>query len=223
MSNQKKTALVLGATGLIGKELVKIISENEQYEKIHLLVRRSIEINNERCKTHIVNFDELHKYSALFQVDDVYCCLGTTIKKAKTKEAFRRVDYEYPIEAAKLAKDNGVETFLIVSAMGADVNSRFFYNRVKGEVEDSLKKMDLPSLHIFRPSLLLGNRDEFRLGEKIAEKASSFLNFIMIGPLLPYKGIHAQKVAEAMANIAQANKRGAAIYLSHEIDKMTTN
>ncbi|MEH7246263.1 oxidoreductase [Neobacillus niacini] len=223
MSNQKKTALVLGATGLIGKELVKIISENEQYEKIHLLVRRSIEINNERCKTYIVNFDELHKYSALFHVDDVYCCLGTTIKKAKTKEAFRRVDYEYPIEAAKLAKDNGVETFLIVSAMGADVNSRFFYNRVKGEVEDSLKKMDLPSLHIFRPSLLLGNRDEFRLGEKIAEKASSFLNFIMIGPLLPYKGIHAQKVAEAMANIAQSNKKGTAIYFSHEIDKMTTN
>ena len=220
MSYDKKTALILGATGLIGKELVKIISENEQYDKILLLVRKSFEINNERCEIQIVNFDELHEYSELFQVNDVFCCLGTTIKKAKTKEAFRKVDYEYPVEAAKLAKKNGVEKFLIVSAMGADANSRIFYNRVKGELEETLKKLNLPSLQIFRPSLLLGNREEFRLGEKIAEKASGFLNFIMIGPLRPYRGIQAKKVADAMVVIAQSNKKGTVIYPSNEIDRM---
>ncbi|MEH7255662.1 oxidoreductase [Neobacillus niacini] len=220
MSYDKKTALILGATGLIGKELVKIISESDQYEKIRLLVRKSIEINDERFEIHIVNFDELHEYSELFQVNDVFCCLGTTIKKAKTKEAFRKVDYEYPLEAAKLARVNGVEKFLLVSAMGADANSRIFYNQVKGKLEESLKRLNLPSLQIFRPSLLLGKREEFRLGEKVAEKASGFLNFIMIGPLLPYRGIQAEKVADAMVVVAQSTINGTTVYPSHKIDQM---
>jgi uncharacterized protein YbjT (DUF2867 family) len=221
MSLNKKTALVLGSTGLIGKELVKVLSEHDQYEKIHLLVRRPIEFKSDKCETHIVDFDHLDKYQELFQVTVVFCCLGTTIKKAKTKEAFKKVDYEYPVEAAKVAKENGVEKFLIVSAMGAASNSRIFYNRVKGELEESLRKLNLPSLQIFRPSLLLGNREEFRLGEKAAEKASGFLNFIMVGPLRPYRGIQAKKVAEAMAVIANSNKNGTTIYLSHEIEVMS--
>ncbi|MEH7180415.1 oxidoreductase [Neobacillus vireti] len=220
MSN-KKTALVLGATGLIGKELVKVINENNQYEKIHLLIRRPIKVQNEKCVQHIINFDELHKFSELFHVTDVFCCLGTTIKKAKTKEAFRKVDFEYPVEAATLAKENGAEKFLIVTAMGADPKSVFFYNRVKGEVEDALTKINPPSLHIFRPSLLLGEREEFRFGEKIAEKASGVLNKLMIGPLRPYRGIEAKKVAAAMSLAAQSNTKGKHILLSHEIDHMT--
>lgn len=220
MSQTKKTALVLGATGLIGKELVKILNENNQYEKIHLLVRRQFDLQSDICKVHIVNFDELHKYHELFQVTDVYCCLGTTIKVAKTKEAFRKVDYEYPVEAAKLAKENDAEKFLIVSAMGADTKSLFFYNRVKGEVEESLRNLHLRSLHIFRPSLLLGKREEFRLGERLAEKASVVLNKLMVGPLRPYRGIQAKKVAAAMAVIAQSNHKGDHIYPSHKIDAM---
>jgi uncharacterized protein YbjT (DUF2867 family) len=220
MGVTKKTALVLGATGLIGKELVKIISENGEYQRVHLLVRRPIEVESDFCEVHIVDFDELNKYHELFQVTDVFCCLGTTIKVAKTKEAFRKVDYEYPVEAAKLAEENGAEKFLIVSSMGADPKSLFFYSRVKGDVEVTLKSLDLPSLHIFRPSLLLGKREEFRLGEKIAEKASGVINKLMIGPLRPYRGIHARKVAAAMAVMAQSNKKGNHIYLSHEIDSM---
>lgn len=154
MGVTKKTALVLGATGLIGKELVKIISENGEYQRVYLLVRRPIEVESDFCEVLIVDFDELNKYHEVFQVTDVFCCLGTTIKVAKTKEAFRKVDYEYPVEAAKLAKENGAEKFLIVSSMGADPKSLFFYSRVKGDVEVALKSLDLPSLHIFRPSLL---------------------------------------------------------------------
>lgn len=220
MSLIKKTALVLGATGLVGKELVQILSENGYYQKVHLLVRRPIEVESEICEVHIVDFNELHKYHELFQVTDVFCCLGTTIKVAKTKEAFRKVDYEYPIEAAKLAKENGAEKYLIVSSMGADTKSLFFYSRVKGEVEETLSNLNIPSLHIFRPSLLLGKRDEFRLGENLAERASRVLNKIMIGPLRPYRGIQARKVAAAMVFVAQSNKKGKHIYLSHEIDSI---
>jgi uncharacterized protein YbjT (DUF2867 family) len=220
MGLTKKTALVLGATGLIGKELVKILSENGHYQKVHLLVRRPIEVKSEVFEVHVVDFDELHKYHALFEVTDVFCCLGTTIKVAKTKEAFRKVDYDYPIEAAKLANENGAEKYLIVSSMGADTKSLFFYSRVKGDVEETLNSLNLPSLHIFRPSLLLGNREEFRIGEKLAEKASGILNKIMIGPLRPFRGIQARKVAAAMAFVAQSNKKGKHIYLSHEMDSM---
>ena len=220
MQLTKKTALVLGATGLIGKELVHILSENGHYQKVYLLVRRPIEVESKVCEVHIVDFDKLHQYNELFQVTDVYCCLGTTIKVAKTKEAFRKVDYEYPIEAAKIAKENGAKKYLIVSSMGADTKSLFFYNRVKGEVEETLINLNIPSLHIFRPSLLLGKREEFRLGEKFAEKASGVMNKIMIGPLRPYRGIQARKVAAAMAVVAQSDIKGKHIYLSHEIDSM---
>jgi uncharacterized protein YbjT (DUF2867 family) len=220
MSQTKKTALVLGATGLIGKELVKILSDNNQYERIHLLVRRPIELTSKNCEIHIINFDDLAKHLELFKVTDVFCCLGTTIKKARTKEAFRKVDYDYPVEAARLAKENGAEKYLIVTAMGADTKSLFFYNRVKGEVEEALNRLNLPSLHLFRPSLLLGEREEFRFGEKLAEKASGVLNNLMIGPLRPYRGIRAKKVAIAMALTAQSYKKGSNVYLSHEIDTM---
>jgi uncharacterized protein YbjT (DUF2867 family) len=220
MGVNKKTALVLGATGLIGKELVKILSENGHYQKVHLLVRRPIQVESEICEVHIIDFDKLNQYNELFKVTDVFCCLGTTIKVAKTKEAFRKVDYQYPIEAAKIAKKYGAKKYLIVSSMGADTKSLFFYSRVKGEVEETLTNLNIPSLHIFRPSLLLGKREELRLGEKFAEKASGVLNKIMIGPLRQYRGIQARKVAAAMAVVAQSDKKGKHIYLSHEIDSM---
>lgn len=220
MSQIQKIALVLGATGLIGKELIKIVTQQNLYEKIILLTRRPIEIEESVCEQHVINFDELHHYREMFQVTDVYCCLGTTIKKAKTKEAFRKVDYDYPVQAAKFAKEQGVEQFLIVSAMGADTKSPFFYSRVKGEVEEALIKLNFPSLSIFRPSLLLGSREEFRFGEKMAEKVSSLLNPLMVGPLRPYKPVHASTVAAAMAMVALGKSKGVKVYSSHEIDQM---
>jgi uncharacterized protein YbjT (DUF2867 family) len=220
VNSSQKTALVLGATGLVGNELVKILIQQNQYEKIHLMVRRPIENNNPSCEVHVVDYDQLHNYPELFQVSDIYCCLGTTIKKAKSKEAFRKVDYDYPIEAAKLASKCGVEKFLIITAMGANANSSIFYNQVKGQVEDALAKLPLSSVHIFRPSLLLGERKEFRLGEKIAEKASVLINVLMVGPLRPYKAIEARTVAAAMAAVADIGKSGVNIYPSHVIDQM---
>ncbi|PGY08087.1 NAD-dependent epimerase/dehydratase family protein [Bacillus sp. AFS031507] len=220
MKNRKKTALVLGASGLVGNELVKILIQQKNYEKIHMLVRRPIESNHPSCEVHVVDFDKLDTYSELFQVTDVFCCLGTTIKKAKSKEAFRKVDYEYPVEAAKISSKTGVEKFLIITAMGSNSKSLIFYNQVKGQVEEALGKLIIPSVHIFRPSLLLGERTEFRFGERIAEKASAFLNLLMVGALRPYKAIEARNVAAAMAAVAQTDKSGVNIYPSHEIERI---
>ncbi|WP_413299198.1 oxidoreductase [Bacillus sp. 1P10SD] len=220
MNNRGKTALVLGSSGLVGKELVETLIKQNTYNKIVLLVRRPIEIINTVCEPHVVDFDHLENEEVLFQVTDVFCCLGTTIKKAKTKEAFRKVDFDYPVEAAKLASKQGVEKFLIVTAMGANPKSHFFYNQVKGEVEEALNKLELPSLHIFRPSLLLGNREEFRFGEKIAAKASYIMNLFMVGPLKTYKAIEAKKVAAAMAEVASFEATGVHLYPSQEIERI---
>ncbi|MCL6573597.1 MAG: NAD(P)H-binding protein [Bacillus sp. (in: Bacteria)] len=220
MTTNRKTAIVLGASGLVGNELVKILIQQNNYQKIHLLVRKSIEIDEDVCEQHVVDFEQLHTYIELFHVDDVFCCLGTTMKKEKTKEAFRKVDYQFPIEAAKLAKTCGVQKFLIITAMGANSKSLFFYNQVKGDLEAALKKLALPSLHFFRPSLLVGERVEHRFGEKMAEKASVLLNTLMVGPFRPYRAIPAKMVASAMAAIAGSNKTGNHLYLSHEIDRL---
>jgi uncharacterized protein YbjT (DUF2867 family) len=220
VSNRKKTALVLGASGLVGNELVKVLIQQNKYEKIYLLVRTPIEVKHSSCELHIIDFDQLHTHSELFHVTDVFCCLGTTIKKAKSKAAFRKVDYEYPVEAAKLASFSGVEKFLIITAMGSNSKSMIFYNQVKGQVEESLAKLNLPSVHIFRPSLLLGKRAEFRFGEKIAEKSSVFFNALMVGPMRPYKAIEARTVAAAMAAVAATSKSGVNIYPSQEIERI---
>lgn len=220
MNHSEKTALVLGASGLVGNELVKILIQQNNYEKIHLLVRGPIDIIDPLCEPHVVDFDHLDNHKELFHVTDVFCCLGTTIKKAKTKEAFRKVDYEYPIEAAKIASASGVKKFLIITAMGSNAKSLVFYNQVKGQLEEALIKLDFPSIHIFRPSLLLGERKEFRFGEKVAEKASGFLNALMVGPLRPYKAIQARSVAAAMATVADASNNGVNIYPSHEIERI---
>ncbi|WP_066304707.1 oxidoreductase [Bacillus sp. FJAT-29814] len=217
---KKKTALVLGATGMVGQELLKVLVDQKTYEKIHLLVRRPIEPIDPVCEVHSVDLDRLESYSELFRVSDVFCCLGTTIKKAKTKEAFRKVDFQYPLEAAKMAAKQGAEKFLIITAMGANPKSLFFYNQVKGDIEAGLKELTIPALHIFRPSLLLGDRGEHRLGEEIAAKFSGVLNALMIGPLTPYKAIEAKTVAKAMVAAAQSEETGINIYPSNEIEKM---
>jgi uncharacterized protein YbjT (DUF2867 family) len=219
----KKTALVLGTTGLVGTELVKVLVQQNNYEKIHLLVRKSIQPIDPVCEVHVVDFDKLDTYPELFQVTDVFCCLGTTIKKAKTKEAFRKVDYQYPLEAAKMAVAGGAGSYLIITAMGANSKSLFFYNQVKGDIESALKQLNLPALHIFRPSLLLGDRGEQRFGEDVATKFSGVMNALMVGPLRPFKAIEAKTVARAMAAAAQSEKTGINLYPSDEIQRMAMN
>ena len=216
-----KTALVVGATGLVGGELVKILLAAPEYDRVLVWVRRSIGMTGDKLEERIIDFDRLGACTAAGKVDHVFCCLGTTIKKAKTREAFIKVDLEYPLALGGWARANGVAQFLVISALGADANSRIFYSRTKGQMEQALGKLGLNGLHIFRPSLLLGERNEFRLGEAAAAKVSRLVPFLFSGPLKQYAPVQAGREAGAMYKVALQEKRGIHTYSSNEIDKIT--
>ncbi|KAA0547499.1 oxidoreductase [Bacillus sp. BGMRC 2118] len=218
--NMEKKALVIGATGLVGKSLVHKLLNEESYSKVTILVRKDSSIQHPKLHSVKVDFDQLEDWKEEFAVDDVFCCIGTTIKKAGSQEAFRKVDYDYPIQAALLAKSEGADQYLVISSMGASDKSPFFYSRVKGELEEKLKDLSFAALHIFRPSLLLGNREEFRLGEKAAEKISRVLPFLFFGRMSKYKPISAETVVGAMVKTARLNKKGIHIYESSVINTL---
>ncbi len=209
-----KTALVIGATGLIGKHLtIKLLSSN-YYSKVKVLVRKPLDLNHPNLEQIIVDFDNLD--SSKIIADDVFCCLGTTMKAAGSKEAFYKVDFTYPVTIAKAALVNGAKQYLIVTAMGADEKSMIYYNRVKGEVEKALSELHYPTLLIFRPSMLLGERNEPRLGEKIGEILMNVFSFITPDK---YKAIEGEKVANAMMVLAQKGIKNKDIFESGSLQK----
>lgn len=216
-----RSALILGATGLVGAELLSLLLTNNHYHTIKVLTRRELKREHTKLKQYIVNFDELNKYEELFQVDDVFCCLGTTIKKAKTKENFRKVDLDYPLSAAKIASEKGAENFMVISSMGADEKSLFFYSRVKGELERELKMLRFKAIHIFRPSLLVGNRTETRLGERFAEWLSIPLSPLLVGKMKTYRPIKGRDVAKAMIHCALSDGSGIHTHTSNKIQKLS--
>ncbi|KIL49625.1 NAD(P)H-binding protein [Jeotgalibacillus soli] len=217
---QMRTAFVIGATGLVGQQVVKELCERVEYASIIVVTRRAFEFNHPKIQVRQIDFDYLEG-AHIGLVDDVFCCLGTTMKKAKSKEGFRLVDLDYPLQFASIAKKNNVRQFLVVSAMGADPSSPIFYNRIKGLMEEQLKEIELPRLQIFRPSILLGDRKEFRLGETIGGKIASAIGWAMVGPLKSYRAIRAEQVALAMVEKALAPaKRPVVIHTSADIEKV---
>ncbi len=220
MTLRTKTALLIGASGLIGGHLLSILLASNQYCKVIIWVRNSIHLEHPKLVERIVNFDHLPSIEETLSIDDVFCCLGTTIKKAKTKEAFKKVDVDYPLELARLVEKKAISRFLIVSSMGADPNSKVFYSRTKGLLEEKLISMNLNSLCIFRPSLLLGKRKEMRLGEKIGAMVAKGISFVFIGGLKKYKPIDASDVAVGMFKAAQKEEAGVKIYLSNQIGEI---
>jgi uncharacterized protein YbjT (DUF2867 family) len=211
-----KTALLVGATGLIGSRLLALLKEDAHYERIVVLTRKPIDVSG-RCESLVVDFNRLTEQYKDVHADDVFCCLGTTMQVAGSKEAFRRVDYEYPLEVARLAKLNGAEKYLLVSALGAKKNSSVFYNHVKGEVEEAIGLLNYPAYHIFRPSLLMGNRKEARTGE---DAAKTF--FKIFGFLVPvkWKAIDAEKVAKGMLYFAKESSKGVFVHESSELQHL---
>jgi uncharacterized protein YbjT (DUF2867 family) len=150
----------------------------------------------------------------------VYCCLGTTIKKAGTQDAFRKVDFDYPVRIAALTQHCGANQFLLVSALGANPHSRIFYNRIKGEAEEAIRKMSFNAFHVFRPSLLLGERTEHRPGEKVGAVAMAVLKPLMSGPFKKYRAIQAHDVAKAMVRVAQMDLEGFNVFESNRIQEI---
>jgi len=210
-----KTALIAGSTGLVGRELLLLLIDDTSYDKIIALVRKETGYRHEKLIQVVTDFNDLNNIAQHFVgVDDVFCCLGTTMKNAGSKEAFKKVDFEYPVALAELAEKNSCQGFYCISAMGADKNSRLFYNRVKGQMEEKVSGMKISSICFFRPSLLIGYREEVRVGERIAISLFRALAFIFWGPLKNLKGITAFKVASAMKQSAMDTQEGVKIILS---------
>lgn len=193
-----KAVLVIGATGLVGESLVKQLLEDDDFSVVKIFARKQLVLNHQKLEQHVIDFNSIEKYADLIKGDVLFCCLGTTIKTAGSKEAFIKVDYTYPYKFAQQAKRNGVEKFVLVSSLGADKNSSNFYLKVKGDVEADLSRLKFKNLIIVRPSMLLGNRKEFRLGEVIGKKIMKALTFIFVGKLKKYKAIESRTVAKAM-------------------------
>ncbi|WP_274365976.1 oxidoreductase [Paenibacillus thermotolerans] len=204
---KKRTAVIAGATGLVGGILLDWLLASEEYEQVIALVRKPLAMEHPKLTPVNLDFNLLGSLSVV-RADDVFCCLGTTIKKAKTREAFRTVDYEYPVKLADVAARAGAKRFLVISSMGANPRSLFFYNRVKGDMENKLKEAGLPQLYIFRPSLLLGERSESRPGEELGAKWAKRLLPLMVGPLAKYRPIEATQVAYAMYRTAVSDDSG---------------
>ncbi|MDD4803331.1 MAG: oxidoreductase [Syntrophomonas sp.] len=213
----KKRALLFGASGLVGGELLKYLLEADEYEQVAIIVRKDLGLSHPKLLQVVADFSVLSRHSDIFAVSDIFCCLGTTANKTRDKKEYKKIDVDYPLEIARLAMDKQVQNFLVVSAMGANKNSKVFYNRIKGLLEDQLIEIGLPALHIFRPSLLTGARKEFRLGEKAAIVLTRSFIFMFTGPLRKYRPISAETVAKSMYAAAQTNKKGVFIYNSNQI------
>jgi len=207
----QRTALIAGATGLIGSACLDELLRNPLYKKVIAIVRRKTGVQHNKLEEIVVDFAQLSSANT-GPVDDLFCCLGSTIKKAGSQEKFREIDYSYPLELARLAQQRGAQRMMLVSAVGADANSKVFYNRVKGELERDLQTLSLPELHIFQPSLLLGNRSEFRLGERVAEVVMKILQPFFRGAYAKYRAVKGETVARAMVSAALHPQRGVFVH-----------
>lgn len=212
-----RTALLIGATGLVGGHCLELLLGDAAYGSVVTLGRRQLTVEHPKLTQHVIDFARLRDSASLVRAQDIYSCLGTTIKKAGTREAFREVDFTYQYEVARAGAENGAEQLLMVSALGANARSAVFYNRVKGELEEAVSKLSFAGVQIFRPSLLLGERAEFRLGERIAELPMRYVSFLMVGPLAKFRPVHARTVAASMLLIARQRPQGRNIFESDSI------
>ena len=206
--------MVLGATGLVGREIVRLLCADPGVDRIVVLTRRPfVAPDDPKLQMKVVDFDALDSAADSFAVDQIFCALGTTIKQAGSEPAFRRVDLEYPLTAAKLGVEHGARHFLLVSAVGASATSRVFYSRVKGELEDALRTLPYNSITIARPSLLLGDREEHRLGEEVGKR---------LGWLTPgrYRPVAASAVALSLVLAAREDRPGMHIIESEDIRRL---
>ena len=214
------TVTLVGATGLIGSHLLEELLNDSYYDTVRIFIRRPIDITHPKLEKKIVDFNDSDSLLvALSNSDVVFCAIGTTKKKVKgDKDAYRKIDFDIPVKLARFCKMTGCEKFILVSSIGANSKSNSFYLKLKGEVEDAVKEIGIRSLHIMRPSLLLGDRKEFRLGEDFSKIFMTTLSFLIPSK---YKAIPAKDVAKAMVAIAKKNEEGVFVYEYKEIKDLS--
>jgi uncharacterized protein YbjT (DUF2867 family) len=209
-------ALVIGASGLVGTALTKQLLSNENYKEVHVFVRKPLQIQDAKLTQHVIDFDNMNRSASLLKGDVAFCCLGTTMKIAGSREAFHKVDFEYVNNFARLTFQNGVKTFAMVTAMGANAASLVFYNRTKGEIEKAVSSYGFSALYIARPSFLVGDRQTKRVGEEIGIWLGDTLNLFIPAK---YKNIKAAQVAKALIASALSQKQGTHILESDVLQK----
>ncbi len=199
-----KTAIVIGATGLVGSFITLKLLDDNRYSKVKVFVRNSLKVKHTKLEEHIVDFEKLDLWKDEIEGDELYSALGTTIKKAGSKEAQYKIDYTYQYETAKAAAKNGVKSYMLISSAGANYKSGNFYLRMKGNLDEKVQQLNFEKIRIFRPSILVGSRSEKRAGESIGIKIAGLITRI-IPALKKYKPIKASLVAEAMIISANQN------------------
>ncbi|MBP9583156.1 MAG: NAD(P)H-binding protein [Ignavibacterium sp.] len=200
-----KTAIVIGATGLVGSYITLKLLDDSRYSKVKVFVRNSLEVKHPKLEEHIVDFEKLDLWKDEIKGDELYSALGTTIKKAGSKNAQYKIDFTYQYETAKAAAKNGVKSYMLISSAGANYKSSNFYLRMKGNLDEKVQLLNFEKIRIFRPSILVGLRSEKRVGESIGIKIAGLITRI-IPALKRYKPIKASSVAEAMIVSANQNK-----------------
>ena len=216
-----RTALLAGSSGLVGRYLLDMLLGAPEYERVIAVGRRPLEVEHPKLIEVVANFDALDRVAPPLRGDVAFCCLGTTMKRAGSREAFRAVDHGAVLAFAWAAQRGGAKRFFTVSAMGADPESRVFYNRVKGETEQALGVLGFETLGIFRPGLLRGPRDEYRFGERLAGAALALVDPLLMGSWRKYRAVHAAVVARAMVRASfGAGAPGTLIFESDEIQDL---
>ena len=220
---ETRTAIVFGATGLVGTALIGELCNTDRYGMIKIFTRHKTGFGNrENINEIITDFSHLKEYSEMFTGDDLFICLGTTIKKAGTVRRMEEIDRDLPVEIATIASENSVEKVAVVSSLGADPGLSNYYLRIKGEMERGLMKLNFRTLVILRPSILFGERGERRIGEEFGKIAIKIFGIFLTGKLSKYKGIEASDVARAMVRSIN-NTKGTRIFESDAIQKIQTD
>lgn len=222
---QPLSVVVLGYTGLTGGELVQQLLNDNTISSVSILVRKPVELSHSKLTVQVTDFNNLTNFrKKLGRGNCLFCCIGTTQSKVKgDKEAYRKVDVDIPVNAAKMAMDAGFSTYLLVSAVGANAHSTNFYLKLKGEVEKEIAALNFHAFHTFRPSFLLGVRKEVRVGERIAKGAIKVLSFLLFGSMKKYKGIYAKDVANAMVVAAKSDNNGMIVHHYADMISMAKN
>ena len=216
-----RTALIAGATGLVGGHCLELLLAEPGYAQVIALVRRALSVSHPKLEQRITDFERLGAAGAPFPApDDVFCCLGTTMKQAGSKAAFRLVDFTYVVSLANRALGQGATQFLLVSALGANPKSPIFYYQVKGEAEEAIGGLPFRGRYLFRPSLLTGDRPEHRPAERFGLAVASGVSLALVGPLRRYRPIAAATVARGMVRVAAAAPGGLKVVESDEIERL---